>query len=849
MHNNSQNFQALKYMSIKKIPTYPSGVTVEELSGRFESLEKYDDLPLLILPKIVLFPGQSLPISSLEGFKGVDLQLAQKGLLRVAVLSQIEEGKGLKSEMQLSAFGTEAIITGIIKLNDGGYGAVLKGVRRLLVNSITKKKHGYTGNVVILGDKTFRKTVQFHARVKVLKNLITKVIKLNTALGQETIALLYTTEDPVLMCDLITPHLSIAAKEKLAILSSHDLHLRMKHVIKHLSREVELLQLSTRIQDDVRNDMQENIKRSFLREQMNAIKRELGELDGDVEELEELQTKFETLDLSKEARSLVNKEIERLAVMHPGSPEYMVSWNYLNWVKELPWPKTDGKQELEHPMPELATASRILNKNHNGLRKIKERILEYIAVLKHKGNLNGQILLLVGPPGVGKTSLVRSIAESLKRPFSQISLGGVKDEAEVRGHRRTYIGAMPGKLIQAVKTAGRTDAVILLDEIDKIGLSNMGQSDLSSALLEILDPEQNKQFTDHYLGFPFDLSKVFFITTANSTDGISHPLLDRMEVIELSGYTENEKLNIANTHIIPALQKELRLLPSQLSVGDEVTRRIIRSYTKEAGVRQLKREISTIGRKVVKQIIAKKARRLLTVDNLSEYLGQPRFIDEPNTAVLPHGVAIGLAYTAFGGDILYIESRKSITTEGKGALTLTGSLGKVMQESAQTAYFFILSQAGLLNLKQELVEKAHIHIHLPDGATPKDGPSAGVAILCTLVSLFSERSIPANFAMTGEITLRGRVLPVGGIKEKLIAAHRYNKKNIILPKENWLDLEEIPSEILRDLKLYPIEHMFEALLITGLIKEAQGVKRPSPIPYTRKMSASFPKSIEKAVLI
>ncbi len=835
-------------MSIKKIPTYPSGVTVEELSGRFESLEQHDDLPLLILPKIVLFPGQSLPISSLEGFKGVDLQLAQKGLLRVAVLSQIEESKGQNSEVQLSAFGTEAIITGIIKLNDGGYGAVLKGVRRLLVNSITKKKHGYTGNVVILGDKSFRKTVQFHARVKVLKNLINKVIKLNSTMGQETIALLYTTEDPVLICDLITPHLSIATKEKLAILSSHDLHLRMKHVIKHLSREVELLQLSSRIQDDVRNDMQENIKRSFLREQMNAIKRELGELDGDVEELEELQSKFEILALSKEARGLVTKEIERLAVMHPGSPEYMVSWNYLNWVKELPWAKTVGK-EVEHPLPELTTASRILNKNHNGLRKIKERILEYIAVLKHKGNLNGQILLLVGPPGVGKTSLVRSIAESLKRPFAQISLGGVKDEAEVRGHRRTYIGAMPGKIIQAVKTAGRTDAVILLDEIDKIGLSNMGQSDLSSALLEILDPEQNKQFTDHYLGFPFDLSKVFFITTANSTDGISHPLLDRMEVIELSGYTENEKLNIANTHIIPALQKELRLLPNQLSVGDEVTRRIIRSYTKEAGVRQLKREISAIGRKVVKQIIARKARRLLTVENLSEYLGQPRFLDEPNTITLPHGVAIGLAYTAFGGDILYIESRKSMMTEGKGVLTLTGSLGKVMQESAQTAYFFILSQTGVLNLKQDVVEKSHIHIHLPDGATPKDGPSAGVAILCTLVSLFSERSIPADFAMTGEITLRGRVLPVGGIKEKLIAAHRYNKKNIILPKENWPDLEEIPSEILRDLKLYPIEHMFEALLITGLIKDAQGIARPSPVPYTRKMNASFPKAKEKAVLI
>lgn len=828
-------------MSGKKTTEKGNGL-VQDPASICEPLEEYDDLPLLILPKIVLFPGQSLPISSLDGLQTVDLHLAQKGLLRVGVISQIGESKKKGGSRQLSMFGTEAIITGLIRLADDQTGAVLKGTRRLVIRDINQKKSGYSGNVVIVGDRPFRRTAKFLAETKALKTLLGRVLKLNPSMSQESIAILYTTEDPAVMCDLIAPTLSISIEEKLEILSEFDLRSRMAIVMQHLSREVELLRVASRIQDEVRSDMQDNIKKNFLREQMAAIKRELGEIEGEPEE-DSLAATLEALPLSRLAREAVDKELDRLAAIHPGSPEYSVSWNYLNWVKELPWESFDPKKQPKKTS--LASTSRLLNRNHYGLKKVKERIVEYVAVLHHSGKVSGQILLLVGPPGVGKTSLAKSIASALSRPFVKVSLGGVKDEAEIRGHRRTYIGALPGKIIQGIKSAASVAPVLLLDEIDKIGATlASGASDLGGALLELLDTEQNVNFSDHYLSFPFDLSKVIFIATANTTDSISAPLLDRMERIDLSGYTLNEKVSIAVKHLIPGIRSELKLDEEQLDISAETVGTIINDYTREAGVRQLRRELSAIARKVVKRLVAKNRSIPISSSSLVNYLGQPRFFNEPDSRLLSPGVSIGLAYTAVGGDILFIESRRTPSSTGKGGtFSLTGSLGKVMQESAQTAHTYILAYANVLGLDRKQVEDSNIHIHFPDGATPKDGPSAGLVILCALVSLFTKKSFPGDLAMTGEITLRGKVLPVGGIKEKLVAAHRYGKKRVVIPRENWLDLEELHDEVLQELEIYPVDFMSEALVIANLLDfEKLKVTAPTPLKFQGKKSLHMPQA-------
>ena len=592
----------------------------------------------------------------------------------------------------------------------------------------------------------------------------------------------------------------------------------------------------------MQGDLQENIRRNFLYEQIAAIKKELGDPEDEADEIEELHKAIEKLELPDATRKVVDKEIDRLELMTPNAPEYLVSWTYINWIKDLPWSAATEEEKLS--LADLSQAKKVINSSHYGLDKVKERILEYLAVVKHKGNISGQILLLSGPPGVGKTSLARAIAESLGRPFAKIALGGVKDEAEIRGHRKTYIGAMPGKIIQAIKEAGSNQAVILLDEIDKVGSQTPGLGDLSSALLEVLDPEQNKVFTDHYLAVPFDLSKVIFICTANTTYHIPEPLLDRMDTLNIPGYTPQEKMMIAKEHIIPDLRKELKLSTRQLNLSDSIIKLVINHYTREAGVRQLKREFETLGRKVVSSIVHKKsvANSLkITRNNLMDQLGPPKFLDEPKDKALMPGVSIGLAYTSVGGDILYIESRKVTSSSGKGRLLLTGSLGKVMQESAQTCLSFILAHAEELGLKQKEIEESDIHLHFPDGATPKDGPSAGNAILSALVSLLKDKPIESTFAMTGEITLRGQVLPVGGIKEKLLAAHRYGKRKIIIPWSNWLDLDDLPKEVTKDLSIYPVKNMMDVLSITKLVKG----KAIKPSRYvknskqTKEMNISF----------
>lgn len=788
-------------------------------------LEEVGELPLFVLPKMTIFPDTSIAITSLTNSRISELAGAHKQYSRIAIATytgnDLEKDKGSKNlKKHLSPVGTEALIVGIVKLERGELGIVFQGKRRFYLKDVKKDSDkNLSAKVQFCTDRPVKMTTSFKAIQESLKTFTLKAVRLNPNIPQETAALLSSTDDFDLMANLIVPFLSLSLEERLELLGTFDRRTRFMKIIKQLSQDVKLFELSSKIQKGVQGDLQENIRRNFLYEQIAAIKKELGDSDDETDEIEELHKSIEKLDLPEATKKVVMKEIDRLEMMTPSAPEYLVSWTFINWIKDLPWSTETGEEKLS--LANLSQAKKVIDSSHYGLDKVKERILEYLAVVKHKGHISGQILLLSGPPGVGKTSLARAIAESLGRPFAKIALGGVKDEAEIRGHRKTYIGAMPGKIIQAIKDAGSNQAVVLLDEIDKVGSQSPGLGDLSSALLEVLDPEQNKVFTDHYLSVPFDLSKVIFICTANTSYHIPEPLLDRMDVLNIPGYTPHEKLMITKEHIIPAIRKDFKLTARQFNLSDSLIKLVINHYTREAGVRQLKREFETLGRKVVSSLVHKKSIAgplKITRSNLIEQLGPPKFLDEPKDRSLMPGVSIGLAYTSVGGDILYIESRKVTSTSGKGRLLLTGSLGKVMQESAQTCLSFILAHADELGLSQKEIEESDIHLHFPDGATPKDGPSAGNAILTALVSLLKDKKVESSFAMTGEITLRGQVLPVGGIKEKLLAAHRYGKRKIIIPWNNWLDLDDLPKEVTKDLSIYPVKDMMDVLKITKLIK-------------------------------
>ena len=794
------------------------------------------DYPLLVLPHLMLFPDNIVPLSTLSGLSSGDLKKARKGQLKFGVISRMSSEDALKET--LAGFGTEAMVTALIKLPNGELGAIIKGSRRFILSKVTKHDYGYTGTVVFADDLPHLSEGSYGPELDALKSLAAGVLKYHSGANQEAAAQLMTQEDPTVLCNMLIPLLNLSLSEKLKFLGEFSFPKRLKRVLRALGKELRLLQISSRIQDKVRNGVQDNLKKSFLREQMQMIRKELGELgarDGD--EVSILKKQLQKINLPEAVLKAAMKEAERLASVHPGSPEYMVSVTWLSWIRDLPWP--DAKKQRLVPEGSFEKAVEVLNANHAGLDKVKDRILEFVAVLQHKGRVSGQILLLSGPPGVGKTTLGRSVAKALSRPYIRVSLGGVRDEAEIRGHRRTYIGAMPGKIMQAMKQAGSCRPVILLDEIDKLGRD--GLQDLSSALLEVLDPEQNKHFTDHYLSLPYDLSEVLFIATANSTHQLSAPLLDRMELIELQGYTENEKLEIAVRHLIPRIKKSLSLPEDGLTVDSGALLEMIRKYTRESGVRQLNRLIEKIGRRVIRSLLEKKKQNSAGSQNcmkieasaLKDYLGNQPWPEEPNQSSLPAGVAVGLAYTSVGGDILYIESRRTRASAGKGELKLTGSLGQVMQESAQAVFSFLLSGPKLPGLDPQELADSQVHIHLPAGATPKDGPSAGVALLCGMASLFTGRSLREGLAMTGEITLRGQVLPVGGIREKLLAAHRYGRRTIILPRSNWKDLEELPSEVLSSMTLYPVESMIDALKISGAVD----IDNPEDLPMPEVFKA------------
>ncbi|MDP3051704.1 MAG: endopeptidase La, partial [Eubacteriales bacterium] len=584
------------------------------------------------------------------------------------------------------------------------------------------------------------------------------------------------------LADIVASHLPLRIEDKQSIMECVEIDERLEHLCGILARELEIVELERRINARVRKQMEKTQKEYYLREQIKAIQRELGEKDERVAEGEEYREKIATLKLPKEVEEKAIKEVERLEKMPPMAAEATVVRNYLDWLVALPWIKST-RDRLD-----INAAQIILDEDHYGLEKVKERILEYLAIRKLSKKMKGPILCFVGPPGVGKTSLGKSVARALERKFVRISLGGVRDEAEIRGHRRTYVGALPGRVIQGMRTAGSKNPVFLLDEIDKMSMDFRG--DPSSALLEVLDPEQNNAFSDHYIEMPFDLSNVMFITTANVNYSIPRPLLDRMEVIYISGYTEEEKAEIAIRHLIPKQLKEHGLTAKTLSISENAVRRIIREYTREAGVRNLERQIAALCRKTAKEIVAKKAKRVrVTMRNIEQYLGIPRYRYGVAELADQVGVATGLAWTEVGGDTLAIEVT---VCKGKGGLVLTGKLGEVMRESAQAGYSYVRSRAATLGIDASFNEKVDIHIHVPEGATPKDGPSAGITIATALASALSGRMVRHDVAMTGEITLRGRVLPIGGLKEKVLAAHRAGIKTIIVPDANRKDLEEIP---------------------------------------------------------
>ena len=639
-------------------------------------------------------------------------------------------------------------------------------------------------------------------------SLFQQVVELAPYLPREAFVTALNIKRPSRLANFIASNLNLDVESKMELLAAPDLSTKLTRLSFYLTRELEILQIGSRIQSQVQQEMAKTQREYFLREQLKAIQQELGELDEKSLEIKELREKLESLDLPPEVRKEAEKEIERLSRLSPNSFEHPIIRNYLDWIIELPW-NVSTEDNLD-----IDLAKKILDEDHYDLEKVKERILEYLAVYKLKRDIKGPILCFVGPPGVGKTSLGKSIARALGRNFVRISLGGIRDEAEIRGHRRTYVGALPGRIIQGIRKAGTNNPVFMLDEVDKIGMDFRG--DPASALLEVLDPEQNYAFVDHYLGVPFDLSRVMFIATANVLDTIPPPLLDRMEVIFLSGYTDLEKIAIAQRYLIPKQCEENGLQPQDVIIEADIIQKIIREYTREAGVRNLERSIATICRKIAKEV-AQGAQGPFVVDEekLREFLGPRRFLDEVMEGKDEIGVATGLAWTESGGEILFVET---VVLPGKGNLLLTGNMGEIMQESAKIALSCVRARAQEWNIPPDFYEKNDIHVHVPAGAIPKDGPSAGITMVVSMISALARVPVRHDVAMTGEITLTGKVLPVGGIKEKVLAAYRAGIREVILPRENEKDLQEVPEEVKKTMNFLLVENVNQVLDL-ALVKE------------------------------
>lgn len=762
-----------------------------------------ETLPILPLFDMIVFPKMMLPM---EVFGDQSLQLVDESMAKDRIIGLVLAKKSPpETTYQAEDFytiGTSAVILKMAKTTENKAHLLLQGIERFHIREIVTGKPYLQAHIESIQDRD-SKDIEVEALMVNLVGLFERIVKLTPFLPQEFASMAKTITDPGVLADLIASIINVPTEEKQAILELIEVKQRLREVTRLVNHQVEVLELGNKIQSQVKDDMDKSQRDYYLRQQLGAIKKELGEEDETKVEVDEYREKLAKKDLPEEAKKEADRELQRLDRMHPSSAEYTVASTYLDWILTLPW------REGTEDNLDIRKARKVLEEDHYGLEKPKKRIIEYLAVRKLKPDAKGPILCFVGPPGTGKTSLGQSIARALGRKFVRIALGGIRDEAEIRGHRRTYVGALPGRIIQSIRRAESNNPVFMLDEIDKVGSDFRG--DPSSALLEVLDPAQNFSFMDHYLDIPFDLSHVMFITTANILDTIPPALRDRLEIIELVSYTVDEKLHIAEKYLLPRQITENGLRPDHISFTRGAMRLIISSYTREAGVRNLEREIAAVCRGVASQVaegVMDKA--TIRHHDIHRYLGPERVTSEISARTSKPGVVMGLAWTPVGGDLLFIEAT---AMKGKKGLTLTGQLGDVMKESATAALSFIRTNAEALGISKDFFEDVDIHIHVPSGAIPKDGPSAGVTIMTALTSLLTNKLVKKDLAMTGEITLRGLVLPVGGVKEKVLAAHRAGVKTIILPKWNKKDLADIPPKILKDIDFHLVEDMMDVLKI------------------------------------
>jgi len=784
-------------------------------------------LPVLPLRDVVVFPHMVIPLFVGRKKSITALERAMESGKQIMLVAQMSASDDDPTPEQIHRIGTVASILQLLKLPDGTVKVLVEGEQRAEIQQFTETEDSFTA-LVNMVESVPVEDREGEALMRSVLAEFDQYVKLNMKIPPEILTSLAGIDEPGRLADAIAAHLSLKIEDKQKILEMRNTRERLEHILGVMESEIDLLQVEKRIRGRVKRQMEKSQREYYLNEQMKAIQKELGELEEGPNEAEELSKKIEKAGMPKEAREKAEAELKKLKMMSPMSAEATVVRNYIDWLLNVPWKKRSKIRK------DLTAAEKILEADHYGLEKVKERILEYLAVQQRVNKLKGPILCLVGPPGVGKTSLGQSIARATNRKFVRMSLGGVRDEAEIRGHRRTYIGSLPGKIIQNMSKVKVRNPLFMLDEVDKMAMDFRG--DPSSALLEVLDPEQNHAFSDHYLEVDYDLSDVMFVATSNSLN-IPAPLLDRMEVIRLAGYTEDEKVNIAMRYLLPKQRKNNGLQESEVTMGEAVVRDIVRFYTREAGVRSLEREISKVFRKVAKVLLLDKKLKTveITPENLGKYLGVQRFRYGVAEQANQVGQVTGLAWTEVGGELLTIEA---VIVSGKGKLTITGKLGDVMQESIQAAMSVVRARASQLGIPTDFYQKHDFHVHVPEGATPKDGPSAGVGMCTAMVSALTQIPVRADVAMTGEITLRGEVLPIGGLKEKLLAAHRGGIKIVLIPEENRKDLAEIPKNILDDLDIRPVKWIDQVL-------EMALERKPEPVGEKAAVPAEASKPVDE----